>query len=340
MASGPPPNVAVCWLLRGAVGAIEDLGPRHRGAHRNQTSAEGLGETDHVGHQPLLVLEGAEASGPAHARLDLIDDQERAPVVAATERAGQIARRGGQGSPLAQHRLHHQRRHVAPAQHAIQGVEVVEGDALDAGHQRAVAVPEVRVVHQRQRAHGLAVVGPLHAHEPLLAGGRPGELDGSLHGLRAAGAEEHPLQVARQGRRQRLGGQAHVGRALHLREAREVARERRRERRLHRRVVVSQVQHAVAAEEIEVALPALVDELQPAGRDEAPAVAHHVEQIDEAGVHVPPVELEALVRPGLYLFYHLHAELLRIAHGDLLFLDAHRRLATVANRRWRRKRPL
>ena len=92
-ASGLPPNVDACGTAppgcaretRGRLLAARDRADRH-------AAAEALGERHHVGRD-VVVLVTEPRAGAADAGLHLVEDQDRAGVVAQPAQAGEVARR-------------------------------------------------------------------------------------------------------------------------------------------------------------------------------------------------------------------------------------------------------
>ncbi len=141
-------------------------------------------------------------------------------------------------------------------------LEVAERDRVAAGQQRAEALAEDRLAVERQRAERQAVEGVLGVEDPRAPGRRARDLDRRLDRLRAAVRRHHRADARRRAREQLLG--EHAAEQRHA-ELRQVAGPRGH-RLLHGRdrlgVVAPDREHAIAAEQVEVALAALVDQVR------------------------------------------------------------------------------
>ena len=165
------------------------------------------------------MLEGEHLPGPAEARLDLVDDQQRAFGTQGLGGEPEVVVGRDDGAALPEDRLDDEGGDVAAAEGLAQRVRIAEGDAGHFGNERAEAIARGVAPLEAEGAEGGAVVGAVAGDDAAPAGGGAGELDRGLDRLAAAGAEEDAMRsVGHQGG-QPLGGQARQAGALDLREA-------------------------------------------------------------------------------------------------------------------------
>ena len=169
------------------------------------------------------MLVGPELAGASHACLDLVENEEDARLIAELAEAGQVAVVGHDDAALALDGLdEHGGRPAVDG--ALEGLQVVVGDVLEAGGKRLEAVVVLLLGGRRHRGQRPAVEAAVHADDvaavasAVLLGPLPGELDGRLVGLRARVREEDPVRermVAEQGRKLRLLGDMEDVRDVH-----------------------------------------------------------------------------------------------------------------------------
>ena len=101
---------------------------------------------------------GEELAGAADAALDLVEDQQQAVLVAELAQAPQRLRREGADAALALHRLEQDRGGLGSDQ-LLGGVDVVEGDLVEAVDLRAEAFEIFRLAAGGDRRQRAAVEG-------------------------------------------------------------------------------------------------------------------------------------------------------------------------------------
>src|SRR4029077_10602678 len=84
-----------------------------------------------------------------------------------------------------------EQRDILPAKLGLQGIEVVEGNARNAGQVRPEAVGERGLAADGERSEGEPVESVLDADDPLALRSGAAELQRSLDRLRAAVREQH-----------------------------------------------------------------------------------------------------------------------------------------------------
>src|SRR2546429_8025192 len=131
------------------------------------------------------MLVGPEVAGASNACLDLVEDEEVARLVAELAEAGQVAVVGHDDAALALDGLdEHGGRPAVDG--ALEGLQVVVGDVLEAGGKRLEAVVVLLLGGCRHGGQGPAVEAAVHADDvaavasAVLLGPLPGELDGRL----------------------------------------------------------------------------------------------------------------------------------------------------------------
>ena len=97
--------------------------------HRPDRQAVGqrLGQRDDIGPH-AEPSQTRTASGPPHAALHLVEDQQRAALVAEPARLCKKLRRGGVHPAFALHRLDDECRHLAIVDRGLERADVVEGE--------------------------------------------------------------------------------------------------------------------------------------------------------------------------------------------------------------------
>ena len=153
MASGLPPKV-VPWMpvvMPFAASAVA----RH--ARHREAAADALGDRHDVGRDARPFI-GEELAGAADAALDLVEDQQQAVLVAELAQAPQRLRREDADAALALHGLEQDRRGLG-ADQLLGGVDVVEGDLVEAFDLRAEAFEVFRLAAGGDRRQRAAVEG-------------------------------------------------------------------------------------------------------------------------------------------------------------------------------------
>jgi len=108
-----------------------ELGAHQGRGDRIDTAAESLARDDHVGIDPF-VLVGPEPTGAAKAGLDLVDDQEHAPLSAQPREPREVVL-GRQEHPEGRWDRLQDHRCGVVVEHALHRLEIAEGDLLEAG---------------------------------------------------------------------------------------------------------------------------------------------------------------------------------------------------------------
>ena len=267
-----------------------------------------LGDGDDVrGDAELLVAE--EGARPPETGLHLVEDHER--LVPAAERLRllpELVRR--QVDPLALDRLGDERRHVAAPELPRQGGGVTERDHVAPREQGAEAAAELLPAVEGERPRREPVEGVVAVEDARALRGGPGELDGALDRLGPGVGEEHPLDPRVRPGHQLLGQDAREQGAVHLHEVGQVGVEGVVERTNDRWMAPSEGEHPEAGQEVEVAIPLVVDEVAALALLVEPVELDLAEDPGELGVDVLRVEGEVLT---LALVQHLlqikgHAE--------------------------------
>src|SRR5581483_1507222 len=207
------------------------------------------------------VLEREEAAGATEAGLHLVDAEER-PVAAAQRLcAFEIAlRRERAALPL--DRLDDEDRDVLVPERLLERVEVAEGHAVEAGQKRTESVRERGVAVGRQRAERQPVEGARRRDHPRAPRRRAAELERGLDRLGAGAREEHALEARRRALEECLGKKAGERRDAELHRAWKLEVERLLQRAADGLVVPPDVVHAEAAEQVEVAVAVVVEEVR------------------------------------------------------------------------------
>jgi hypothetical protein len=137
-----------------------------------------------------LWLPGEIMAAATKSSLDLVEDQERAVVVAEGAGGGEVA--GGKGSQAALDLdwLQEEGGDVAGGKGLFEGGEVAEGDRLAAGEEGGEGALEAGVSGEGECSEGEAVVGTFEGEEARTVGGGAGEPHRGVDGLGAGGGEE------------------------------------------------------------------------------------------------------------------------------------------------------
>ena len=173
-----------------------------------EPAAECLGTGDHVGpHRGALVR--PERSGPPHPGLDLVEDEQRAGLVAGLAGGDEHLVRDHVDPGFALDRLDHDRR-GALADRRPQGRRIVAWNRDEPGGKRTEEVLPGEPGSRGESRQGAAVKGVIEHDDlgpvdPLGMGAPPDELDRALVRLGAGVAEEGP--AAERGLDQALGEQ-------------------------------------------------------------------------------------------------------------------------------------
>ncbi len=139
-----------------------------------------------------------ELARAPHPRLDLVEDEQDARLVAELAQSGQIAVVGHVDPAFALDRLDEDGGGPA-VDRALESLEVIEVDVLEAPGQRLEAVVVLLLRRGRDRRQGPAVKATPHADDvaaiarSVLLGPLTGELDRRLVGLGARVREEHAV---------------------------------------------------------------------------------------------------------------------------------------------------
>ncbi len=247
------------------------------GQHRadRKAAAQPLGTRHDVGNDALLHVR-KERPGAAHAALDLVEDQERAVLVAQPARRLQELPRARDHSAFALHRLEDHRADIVAALVAERGFErgdVVVGDVSEAGGIGAEAGRVLRLAagcHGEERAAMERVQRRDHADlfgSVPVVGEAPRELQRGLVRLGAGIAEEHALGERRLGEALREPQRRLVGEPVrHVPDLPRLLVERAQ----HRRMAVAERGDGDAAREVDVHPAVLVPDARAfaAHRDE------------------------------------------------------------------------
>jgi hypothetical protein len=173
------------------------------GRDRHQRATERLGDRHDVGHD-AEVLAGEPLARASHARLDLVEDQERADPVAGRSDRAKVVRGWHDDPALALHRLEDDGGGLRIDAGLDRG-DVTEGNPLETRHERLERLAERLASGRREREPGVTVVA-VDARDDLGSTGRaPSEFQGEVHGLAATGAKGRARQTRRRDLRQLLG---------------------------------------------------------------------------------------------------------------------------------------
>lgn len=188
--------------------------------------------------------------------------------------------------------LDHEGGDVPLLQLPCQGVEITERYGR-VGQQRCEAVPEAVLAVHGERAGGEPVEGVVAVQDARSASGVPGELQRGLDCLRAAVAEEHPVQV-RAVAEQLLGEQPGQRLAVEAGQVGEVRVEHVVQRLADHGVVAAEPHHPEPGEHVQVVVAVRVPEVRALGPLVDLVEADGVQHARELVVEVPGVEFVAL----------------------------------------------
>ncbi len=176
----------------------------------------------------------------------------------------------------------------------LERVEVVPGNPLEPGQERAEAVGELGVRVRRQRPERQPVEAVLRREHARAPGRRAAELDRRLDRLGARAREERAPDARRRAAQQLLREQRrqHVDADLHR--ARPLQLERLDQGLAHTGIVAPDVEHAEAAEHVQVAVAVAVPEVRALGPRPLPVEPDRPQQPDELRVDRLRVEVERL----------------------------------------------
>src|SRR2546429_2848729 len=150
-----------------------------------------FGEAEDVGHD-VLPSEGERAAGPK-PRLDLVTYKKDAAPVAAFADPFQVAVGGHSDTALPLDRLDdHGRDRVV--EHAVEGVEVIEGDVASALEHRCEGIPILGVGRCRKGAKGASMVSPMRGNDADTPGRDAREFERGLDRLGTRVSKGDPAQ--------------------------------------------------------------------------------------------------------------------------------------------------
>ena len=244
------------------------------------------------------MLEREEAPGAPDPRLHLVAHEQRAGLAAEALARLQVVRRR-QVHALALHRLDHKAATSPPRERALERLQVAERDRLAVLQQRAEASAELLVAVERERAQREAMERVLGVEHPPAAGRRAGDLDRRLDRLgaavgRAPSPRRSPARARAAPRPARRSAASHPAGAG----CPSARRHHLPQRRDHLRVVAPDREHAIAAEQVEVALaPGRRSGARPR-RPPTPVEAERAQDPPHLRVQVAVVELELLAPAG------------------------------------------
>src|SRR5262245_43089876 len=173
-----------------------DILARQHGADRHAVGKR-FRERHDVRLDPVVLI-GPEPPGPRDAGLDLVDDEERARLVAELAQPAQVVVVGQVHAALALDAFHDDAS-GAVVDRALHRAQVVVGHVLEAGHQGLKAVLVLLLAGRRQGREGAPVERVAGGHEldavrrDPLACILAGDLERRLVGLGAGVREEHAV---------------------------------------------------------------------------------------------------------------------------------------------------
>ena len=241
------------------------------------------------------MLEREETAGAADTGLHLVADEERAGRAAGGLRSLEVAGRR-QVHALALDRLYDERRHIATVQLAPQRLNVAERDSHAIVQKRAESVAELRVAVERKRPQRQPVEGVLGVKDPRATGGRARQLDRCLDRFRTAVGGDHRRDPRRRARHELLGEHARQEGDAELGEAGGLCVECLAQRFHDGRMAAPHGEHAVAAEQIEIALAGGVDQMRALTVAPIAIEAERAHDPPELAIEIAVVEAERLTR--------------------------------------------
>ena len=180
------------------------------------------------------------------------------------------------------------------AQLGVEGRQIVERHKGDAGQQRFEGRLGSGAAVHRKGAQRQTVKAVLDGDHPRPAGGGASQLESGFDGLGAAIDEQDPVGRRRRDLQEGLGEQSGQVGQTELREARGLQRQQILESPAHRRVVAPHVVHAKTAEPVEELRAVAVEQVRTLGSRPLPVEAEDPQNLNEAWVRVPRVQVEAL----------------------------------------------
>ena len=171
----------------------EDVGVLRRGDERadRQPAAEALGQRHHVREDPVALV-GEQRAGAPHPGLDLVDDQQRAVLVAGGADLVHELDRQRVHAGLALDQLDHDARGVGPDG----GRRRLGQHGVEAGDERGEGRLLGLLRRRRQRAVGAAVEAAVEDDEAPALAALAGELERRLVGLGAGVGRRTPCRRA------------------------------------------------------------------------------------------------------------------------------------------------
>src|SRR6266545_4935426 len=148
--------------------------PRRQGRADRHAPREGLRQREEVGLD-APPFDGEESARAAHARLDLVEDQERTRAVADLAGGRQVFRRRDMDAAFALDRLEEDGGGV-PVDGVAQRVDVVEGHVHEARDQGLERFPEILPPRRAEGSHRPPVEAAHRRDDLRAARRRPGEL--------------------------------------------------------------------------------------------------------------------------------------------------------------------
>ncbi len=250
------------------------------------------------------VLAGEEPPGAPDAGLDLVADEQRARLATQPLGAGEVPI-WGQVHAMSLHGLDDERRHIsATREHELERVQIAPRHGVATGHERPEPVAEDGVPVERQRAERQPVKGVLGIQHARARSRGPGDLDRRLDRLGAGVRRHHrPDRVGRAP--EQLLGQ-HPAQQRHA-ELRQVAGARGHDlldRGDRRGVVAPDREHAIAAEQVQIALTGGVDQMRALAPRPRSVEPERAQDPAHLRVQVAIVERHLLTRARLDQFTH------------------------------------
>ncbi len=207
---------------------------------------------------------------------------------------------------MALHGLDDERRHVLTLELELERVEIPPRHGIAIGQQRPKPVAEDGIAVQRQRAERQPVKGVLGIQDAPPPSGGSGDLDRRLDGLGAGVRGHHRADRIRRAREQLLGQDAAQQRDAELWQVAGASRHDLLDRGDRHGVVAPDREHAVAPEQVEVALAGRVDQVRALAARPGTVEAERAQDSPQLRVQVAVVQGELLA--GARLDQLTHAE--------------------------------
>ncbi len=179
------------------------------------------------------------------------------------------------------------------------------GTRAISGQQRAEPVGERGLAVDRQRPERQAVEGMLDADDPLPARRGAAQLERGLDRLGAAGGEERLADRRGRAPDELLGEERRDEGDAHLRRVRRLPLHRLDQPVAHARVRAADVEHAEAAQPVEVAVPVGVVEVRALGAGPVAVEPDRAQDTHHLRIDVLGEEVESLARPPRQQFGEL-----------------------------------